>query len=144
MARSLDQRYARLVRSYARLKELYDKALGERAALREQIREQNIELRALRSHRREYESASRNTFSKLLATTQFSIAKLVEAGDMESAERLSDWLDEMRDAMQPVANVNELVELLEEWVAAMPLDDASQVAALWMTTKAKIDGLRGR
>jgi hypothetical protein len=144
VARSLDQRYARLVRSYVRLKELYDRVLGERAALREQIREQNIELRALRSHQREYEGASRNTFNKLLATTQFSITKLVEAGDLESAERLSDWLDDMREAMQPVANVNELVELLEEWIAAMPLDDASQVAALWMTTRAKVNELRGR
>jgi hypothetical protein len=143
MAHSLERRWAKLVKSYARLKELYDKSLQRESLLVDELRDARAEVRELRRTAKEHERASRNSFEHLLATTRYAIAHLYEAGDLVAAEKLEQWLEVMEDTMQPVANVVHLVDLLDEWVAAMPCDDEDQVATIWIRSKAVIEAARG-
>lgn len=131
------------MQSYARLKEHYDKSLQREALLASQLREARAELRELRRDHKAYLHASRNSFEQLLATTRYAIMHLHEARDYVAAEKMEDWLEHLEENMQPVTNVNHLVELLEEWMAAMPCDNPESVAVIWMKTNAVIRAARG-
>lgn len=144
MAHTLERRWAQLVNSYARLKELYDKSLQREALLASQLREARVEVRELRRERKEYLNASRTSMEKLLATTRYAIAHLYAAHDLVAAEKLEGWLEYIEDNLQPVTNVTHLIELLEEWIAAMPCDDPEKVAVTWMKTMAALNAARGR
>jgi hypothetical protein len=143
VAHSLERRWAKLVQSYARLKEHYDKSLQREALLASQLREARAEVRELRRDRKEYMHASRNSFEKLLATTRYAIAHLYEARDLVAAEKMEIWLEDLEENIQPVTNVMHLIELLEEWMNAMPCDDPEKVAVTWMKTNAVIRAARG-
>lgn len=141
MAYALDRQHARLVRAYARLRDLYDKSIRDRALLKDRVDDLQIELRRARRELNEYTSASRNTLGKLFASTQFAIQHLVAAGDLEAAERLSVWLDEMRDSMQPVANVRDIVDTLEEWTQA--IESGADQGVVYMKTRMMLREIRG-
>lgn len=131
------------MQSYARLKEHYDKSLQREALLIEQLRNARAEVRELRRDRKEYMNASRNSFEKLLATTRYAIQHLYAADDRVAAEKMDAWLEHLEENLQPVANVTHLIELLEEWMDAMPCDDPEKVAVTWMKTNAVIRAARG-
>jgi hypothetical protein len=75
---------------------------------------------------------------------QYAIGHLVEAGDDEAAEKLADWLDNMRENMVPIAKITDILDLLDEWVDAMPCTDTDVVAKIYLKTKIKLNDLRGR
>lgn len=143
MAHSLERRWAKLVKSYARLKELYEKSLQREALLVEQLREARAEVRDLRRASKERDRASKNTMERLFATTRYAISHLYEANDLVAAEKMEKWLEVMEDTMQPVANVEHLIDLLEEWCDAMPCEDQDRVGVIWMKTKAVVNSVRG-
>jgi hypothetical protein len=140
---SLERRYAKLVRSYDRLRDLYNDAVHQKHVLADDVRDLKVLVRSLQRESRERERASKNTMDRLFASTQYAITHLHEAGDLEAAERLSDWLDVMRENMLPVADVRRLTGLLEEWCDAMPCDDATQVASVYMRTRAALNDVTG-
>lgn len=80
---------------------------------------------------------------RLFASTQYAITHLYQAGDLVAAEKLDEWLVLMRESMQPVANVPQLIELLQQWCAAMPCDDPTTVSSLYMRTLSTIGDLNG-
>lgn len=143
MAHSLERRWAQLVESYARLKELYDKSLQREALLASELREARAEVRELRRDRKQREHASRNSMEKLLATTRYAISHLYDANDLVAVEKLEVWLEDIQDNLQPVANVTHLIDLLQEWIDAMPCDDPEKVAVTWMKTMAALNAARG-
>lgn len=143
MAHSLERRWAKLVKSYARLKELYEKSLQREALLVEELRDTRVEVRDLRRASKERDRASKNTMERLFATTRYAISHLYEAEDLVAAEKMENWLEVMEDTMQPVANVEHLLDLLDEWCNSMPCDDPNKVAILWMKTKTTLNSVRG-
>lgn len=143
MAHSLERRWAKLVKSYARLKELYEKSLQREALLVEELRDARAEVRDLRRASKERDRASKNTMERLFATTRYAISHLYEANDLIAAEKMEKWLEVMEDTMQPVANVEHLLDLLDEWCNAMPCDDPDEVGIIWMKTKAVVNSVRG-
>lgn len=143
MAHSLERRWAMLVQSYARLKELYEKSLAREKHLTDELRDLRSEVRALRREAKERERASRGTMERLFATTRYAIAKLYDARDLTAAEKLEGWLEVMEDTMQPVANVEHLIELLEEWCSSFPFDDPQGATLAWFKTKTMLNQLKG-
>lgn len=143
MAHSLERRWAKLVKSYARLKELYEKSLQREALLVEELRDARAEVRDLRRASKERDRASKNTMERLFATTRYAISHLYEANDLVAAEKMEKWLEVMEDTMQPVANVEHLLDLLDEWCAAMPCDDPDKVGIIWMKTRSVVNSVRG-
>ncbi len=143
MAHSLERRWAQLVNSYSRLKELYERALQRESILVDDLRDARAEVRDLRRASKELDRASRRSFEHLLATTRYAISHLYDAKDLVAAEKLEAWLEVMEDTMQPVVNVQHLIDLLEEWCDAMPCDDPDKVSLTWMKTKAVLDATRG-
>lgn len=143
MAHSLERRWARLVKAYSRLKNLYERALQRESILVDELRDARAEVRGLRRDAQQLDRASRKSFEHLLATTRYAIAHLYEANDFVAAEKLEGWIEVMEDTMQPVANVQHLIDLLQEWCDRMPCDDVDKVSATWMKTKSVLDAARG-
>lgn len=140
MAYALDRQHARVVRAYARLRELYENSLRERAVQRDRIGDLTIELRELRRRLDAYDSSANATMGKLLASTQYAIAHLVDAGDHDAAGKLGVWLDDVRERMVPLADVSELRGLLDEWATAAR--DGEDFGLLYMRTEVVLDALR--
>jgi hypothetical protein len=97
----------------------------------------------LRREEKEYKHASRNSMGVLMATTRYAIQHLYISNDLVAARKLEDWIEYMEENMQPVTNVTHLIELLEEWCAAMPCDDPELVSVTWMKTMAVIKAAKG-
>lgn len=143
MAHSLERRWAKLVNSYGRLKDLYDRSLQRESILVDELRDARVEVRELRRAAKQRDRASRNSMNHLLATARYAVAHLYQAGDPIAAEKIEDWIESIEATMQPVVNVMHLIELLEEWVAAMPCDNPDTVSRTWMKTKAVLDAAQG-
>lgn len=141
MGYSLKTQHARLIRAHQRLREIYQSSIEDRKLLREKNKELSQELRAAKSELRGYENASFNTLGKLFTSVRYAINHLYDAGDIEAAEKLSVWLDEMSCNMQPIADVKEILDLLDEWASSAESD--SDQSLIYMRTRTVISELRG-
>lgn len=141
MAYSLKTQHVRLIRAHERLRELYRESLNKRRILTEENKGLKRELREARSELTSYERASYNTLGKLLSSVQYAVNHLYEAGDKEAAEKLSNWMEEMRNNLQPVANVQHLIEQLQEWIAVA--ESRSDKSIAYMKTRGLLDELAG-
>lgn len=142
MAHSLERRLAKLVESYARLKDLYERSIQHRQILSDELRDATAEIRQLKRDQRERDRASKHSLGKLITVGRYNAVHLRDAGDIEGSDKIEQWLDEIEDSMSPVADVRDLVELLEGWVAAVPYDD-DKVSVLYMRTIQELNDLRG-
>jgi hypothetical protein len=73
---------------------------------------------------------------------KYAIFRLVEVGDNEAADKLAHWLEIMSERMTPVANVPQLVELLNAWCEA-PYVNPDAMVALHTKTRKVLDDLSG-
>lgn len=140
---SFERKYAKLVRSYQSLLDRYEKSLARERALREDVKELRAELREERRERRAYEKASANTMRNLVASLHSASGWLAAVGDFEHSQKLDDWREILEETMQPVANVQNLVALLEQWVEVVPLDDDDALAVLYLKTQHELRQLTG-
>lgn len=141
MAYSLKTQHARLIRAHQRLRETYQSSLEDRRILKEKAQALSQELQRTKRELRDYEKASANTMDKLFTSVQYAINHLYDSGDIEAAGKLSVWLDEMRCNMQPVADVAELLNLLQNWSDSA--ESKSDQSLLYIKTRTIINDLRG-
>lgn len=143
MAESYKRRWAKLAQKYARLKDLYERSIQHRTILTDELRDARAEATELRRELRDRERASGRSMGKLVATARYTAQRLRTAGDLEAVEKIEGWLDDVEDNMVPLVEAAALITLLEEWCAAMPLDNPDDVAVLYMRTMKELNDAHG-
>lgn len=144
MALSLERRYARVVRSLVAAREQLAELRHQRSILADDLRDARADIRRLQREEKERDRASTNTLDKLFASVQYALNHLYDADDLEAATKLGEWLGEMRGVMLPVADIREIIDLLEEWRDVVPSGDGNRIATLYMRTQVALNEITGK
>jgi len=121
---SLKRRFAKVVRSYQRLNDLYAKSRAREEALKEKVRELRAENRDLKHELKERERSA-TSLDALLAVVRYASAQAAIAGDDATSEKLAEWYEVMSGNLKPPPPhaVHRITALLKAWLDYLDLAD---------------------